>query len=208
MVFLSALGIMGGTFDPVHIGHLLAAEWVRSEFNMDKVVFIPAASPPHKDEGDMTPIEHRYRMVELAIQDNPYFEISPVEKERKGKSYTVDTIAYFRERYPDKDLYFIMGTDSLLSFPTWKKPELLVTLCSFVVVSRPGYVIPASFWEKEGLLPLLQPKLYILEMPGMDISSSEIRERIKQGKSVKYLLPREVEEYIYKHSLYRRSYDV
>lgn len=201
---MAALGIMGGTFDPVHIGHLLAAEWVRFEFNMDKVIFVPAASPPHKAGEGVTDIEHRYQMVEIAIRDNPYFGISPVEKERDGKSYTVDTMAYFRELYPGKDLYFIMGTDSLLSFSTWKNPDLLVTLCSFIVVSRPGYIIPDDFWKKEGLPSLLRKKLYVVEIPGMDISSSEIRERIKQDKSVRYLLPREVEEYIYIHKLYRR----
>lgn len=200
---MSALGIMGGTFDPVHIGHLLAAEWVRSEFAMDKVIFVPAASPPHKNAGEITSIEHRYQMVELAIKDNPYFEISPLEKERGGKSYTVDTMAYFKELYPEKDLYFIMGADSLLSFPAWKNTDLLVKLCSFIVVSRPGYVVPDRFWETKGLPALLRQKLYLVEIPGMDISSSQIRERVKRDKSIKYLLPREIEEYIYKHKLYR-----
>lgn len=200
---MPAIGIMGGTFDPPHFGHLLAAEWARFEFGLDKVIFVPAASPPHKNNRRITSAEHRYRMVQIAISDNPFFDISPVEIEREGKSYTVDTIAYFKEAYAGVDFYFIMGADSLLTLETWKNTELLVTMCNFIAVTRPGYTIPADFWKNSRLAFSLKEKLYLMEIPGMDISSSEIRGRVRKNKPIKYLLPRELEEYINDHKLYR-----
>nr|WP_296863952.1 nicotinate-nucleotide adenylyltransferase [Thermosyntropha sp.] len=202
---MQRIGIMGGTFDPIHFGHLVAAEWVRFEFALDKVIFVPAGNPPHKAGREITGAEHRYRMVEMAIKDNPYFDVSPVEKERGGKSYTIDTIAYFKSVYNGAEIFFIMGADSLLTFNTWKNIDQLIDMCRFVVVTRPGYVIEPDFWEKSGLPPIAKEKIKFIEIPGMDISSSEIRKRIKQNKPIKYLLPRELEEYIYEHRLYQEA---
>lgn len=202
---LNALGILGGTFDPVHYGHLIAAEYARHEFTLDRVLFIPAGKPPHKTSDAITAAEHRYEMLQLAIQDNPAFELSSLEFHRQAVSYTVDTVQELKPAYPGVELYFIMGADSLLHFHTWKDYQRLASLCSFIVVTRPGYSlnhhddslrqVPKQLWEN----------LYQLEIPGVDISSSDIRARITAAKPVKYLLPPAVEEYIRSNHLYTRE---
>ncbi|HWP97212.1 MAG TPA: nicotinate-nucleotide adenylyltransferase [Syntrophomonadaceae bacterium] len=203
----SSLGLIGGTFNPIHNGHLLAAEYVRCEFGLGKVLFVPSARPPHKEGVAIIPGEERCSMVKLAINDNPYFQVSTLELERPGPSYTVDTLAYYQEHYPGTTIYFIMGTDSLLLMETWKDLERLACSGRFIVVTRPGYKVdlmqpslvhlPAALWEN----------LRFLEIPGFDISSSDIRRRVAEGKSIKYLLPAQVEEYIYTRQLYSTKGD-
>lgn len=205
MAKLKALGIMGGTFDPPHYGHLLAAEWARFKYGLDKVIFVPAGIPPHKDPGQILEARHRFKMVELAIHSNPAFEISALEIERKGCSYTIDTIRYFHSRYPQAGIFFIMGADSLLIMDTWKNVPGLTQLCKFIVVTRPGYSInrdapvfadlPVSLWDN----------LEQIEIPALDISSSDIRRRVGLGQPIKYLLPPELEDYIAQNNLYREE---
>lgn len=199
---LNSLGIMGGTFDPVHYGHLIAAEYARHEFKLEQVIFMPAARPPHKEIEQVLESNHRYEMVKRAIDGNPAFTISDLEMKRTGNSYTIDTIRYYLKDYPGTAVFFIMGADSLLTMDTWKNYQTLAGLCQFIVVTRPGYVIdenepvlkklPATLWENVHFLPI----------PGLDISSSDIRERVTTGRPIKYLLPLEVEQYIRQKGLY------
>lgn len=198
-----ALGILGGTFDPIHYGHLVAAEYAAYGFHLDRVIFVPAAQPPHKDAQGVLSAEHRLAMVKLAIADNPAFELSSLEIDRSGVSYTVDTIETLSQTYPDTDIYFIMGMDSIYILDTWKDIERLVAMCRFIVVTRPAYQldrsepalqkVPETFWNQADFL----------EVPAVDISSTNLRCRVRQGQPIRYLLPPAVEQYIYNNSLYQ-----
>jgi nicotinate-nucleotide adenylyltransferase len=202
MVQKSALGIIGGTFNPIHNGHLLAAEYARCELGLEKVIFIPAARPPHKEGMDILDGETRLLMIELAIEGNPDFVVSSLELTRPGPSYTVDTLNHYQAHYPGKSIYFIMGADSLLLINTWKNVDILAEKGRFVVVTRPGYRFE---WEKDPLVSLpgvLREGLIFLEIPGIDVSSSEIRKRVRDGKSIRYMLPDKVESYIREKGLY------
>lgn len=201
----TAMGIMGGTFDPIHYGHLIAAEYARCEFNLKKVIFIPSARPPHKNNEDVLDEEHRYKMVDIAVKDNPAFQISSLEMDRKGYSYTVDTIDYFLKNYPGNDIFFIMGADSLLLLDTWKDYQRLAALCKYIVVTRPGYKLNKNDERLRRLPPELWHNFRQLQIPGLDISSSNIRKRVIEGRPIKYLLPPGVEEYILNHGLYREE---
>jgi nicotinate-nucleotide adenylyltransferase len=202
MEVIKSLGIMGGTFDPIHYGHLTAAECARFEFNLDKVLFIPSARPPHKELDLVSDCNDRYTMVRSAIADNPGFEISSLEIQRKGLSYTVDTIDYYLHKYPVTKIYFILGLDALLLINTWKEVERLVELCQFVAVTRPGYQIDPNDRYLKVLPEALRINLHLMEMPGNTISSSDIRQRVLTGKPIRYLVPSVVEEYIYCRGLY------
>jgi len=199
------LGIFGGTFDPIHYGHLIAAQYASDEFNLDKVLIVPTARPPHKEIENVEDELHRYNMVLLAVQDNPVFEVSTLEMDRKGYSYTVDTIAYCCEKHPESQLFLIIGADCLLQMYTWKDVESLVTMCNFIVVTRPGYAIKPSDKALTRLPAAIWDRLKYLEVPGFDISSSTIRERVARGKTIKYLVPPEVENYIFEKGLYRQE---
>lgn len=201
----SSLGILGGTFDPIHYGHLIAAEYASYEYDLDKVLVIPAANPPHKELEQVLDIKHRYRMVEMAIRDNPALQISSLEMNRNGYSYTVDTVDYYRSKYPGREIFFITGADSLFYMDSWKDIERLADICTFIVVTRPGYNIDRQEKVLAALPPALWNKMKQLQIPGLDISSSDIRRRISQGKPIKYLLPPEVENYIAARGLYREE---
>ncbi|MDD2511025.1 MAG: nicotinate-nucleotide adenylyltransferase [Syntrophomonas sp.] len=203
MAKIRSLGILGGTFDPIHYGHLIAAEYACHNYKLNKVLLIPAASPPHKELGQVLSAAHRYQMVEMAIKSNPRLEVSPVEVERRGLSYTVDTLAYFQGKYPEVEFFFIVGADSLFFMHSWKEPERLAELCRFIVVTRPGYKIQRSEPALSRLPDIIWDRMLQMEIPGLDISSSDIRQRVAAGKPIKYLLPPEVEEYIFKQGLYR-----
>lgn len=196
---------MGGTFDPIHYGHLIAAENSRSEFGLDRVVFIPAARPPHKEGESVLDSAHRLQMVKLALANNPAFEISTLEQERQGPSYTINTVEYYRNRFPESQIFFIMGMDSLLMFDTWRDYQRLAGLCRFIVVTRPGYAMEPDHPALGNLPQLLWDNLSLLEIPGMDISSSDIRRRVRSGSPIKYMLPSAVEGYILEHGLYREE---
>lgn len=195
------LGIMGGTFDPVHIGHLIIAEESRYRFGLDKVIFIPAAVPPHKPDQPITNKEDRFRMTALAIEDNPAFEISRIEFDRPGPSYTVDTLEELKRIYgEDTSLYLITGADTILEILTWYQPQKLIELCEIIAAVRPGYDIS----EVRNRLPQeFLDRTKLLEVPGVNISSTELRTRIVSEMPIKYLVPKAVEEYIMQNKLYR-----
>jgi len=196
------VGVFGGTFDPIHIGHLVSAEEVRVKLELERVVFVPARLPPHKLDHVVSPVEHRLTMVELAIASNPHFAVSRVDIDRSGPSYTVDTIELLRDAWgPDVEIYFIMGSDSLLDILTWHDPRRLIRLCHFAVVNRPGYQVDLD--ELDALLPGVASRVKMLNAPELDISSTDIQRRVREGLSIKYQVPEAVEAYIYEHKLYQ-----
>ncbi len=198
------IAIMGGTFDPIHYGHLVTAEAVRNEFNIELVIFIPSGNPPHKLKSDVTPNEHRYIMTTLATAANPYFHPSRIEMERSGKTYTIDTIIKLREICDKKTkIFFITGADAISQILTWKDADKLLSLCNFVAVTRPGYNNEALREHLNTVLASYKPSIHFLEVPALAISSTDIRNRVALEKPIKYLLPEEVEKYIYKYDLYK-----
>jgi nicotinate-nucleotide adenylyltransferase len=204
------LGIFGGTFDPVHYGHLLLAESCREQLALDEVWFVPAAVPPHKQQRVLTPGAQRVEMLELALGGHAAFRVSLVELERGGVNYTVETLAQVRSLDAASELYFLMGADSLRDFPTWKEPARICQLATLVVVCRAGGgANEALDWS--GLASLVSPRRLEeiqkcqVEMPRIDLSSSEIRERVAAGRSIRYRTPKAVEKYIESHGLYRRN---
>ena len=196
--------IMGGSFDPIHFGHLAAAETVRQKLNCQKVIFIPLGIPPHKKNRILSDSIHRYTMTVLATNSNPYFDVSSIELNRDGYTYTLNTIKELNEYYgKEVELLFITGADALFEIETWYKVEELLKLCSFVSVTRPGYNKSMLEQKLQYLQSKYNSKLHIIDVPGLNISSTEIRERIKTNISIKYLVPDEVEQYIFQHGLFR-----
>jgi nicotinate-nucleotide adenylyltransferase len=193
------LGIMGGTFDPVHYGHLAIAQEAKYRFDLEKVIFIPCGIPPHKKEYRVSSAEHRLKMTYLAIQDNPEFEISRLEVDRPGNTYSVETVTELQQVYPDARFFFIAGADAILELLSWKEPQRLINMCNLVAVTRPGYDI-ANLQQQIG--EELAAKITVLAVPGIDISSTEIRARVAQAAPIRYLLPENVREYIEKEKLY------
>lgn len=195
------LGIAGGTFDPIHIGHLIIAEVARQECHLDKVLFIPTGVPPHKRGYTVTPAIHRYEMVRMAIMDNPYFDISDIEVKREGFTYTVDTLRELKRIYPENvEFFFIIGSDTLPEVKGWREASQVVKYCHFLVYTRPGYEVVER--EVQFLRETMGASVYTVQGPLLDISSTYIRERIRQGKSIRYLVPLAVEEYIRNNRLY------
>jgi nicotinate-nucleotide adenylyltransferase len=195
---------MGGTFDPIHQGHLVTAEAIRTGFNLDKVVFVPSGQPPHKADKRITPKERRFIMTEMATVTNPYFEVSEAELNRTGFSYSADTVGYFRSQMDeDSELFFITGADAIMEILTWKKLDELFAFCTLIAATRPGFRSEtiAERLEKQ-LKQEFMKKIITIEVPAMAISSTDIRERVAGGRSIKYLLPETVEQYIYKQGLY------
>lgn len=195
------VAIMGGTFNPIHNGHLVAAEAVRQELDIDKVVFIPTGNPPHKQSNPFYN-EHRYLMTVLATVTNPQFEVSRLELDRDGMTYAIDTVKEMKEMYHDCKLYYITGADAIAQILTWKEPEELLSLCEFVAVTRPGYDKSALKSTINNLKENYQGRIISLEIPALSISSTDIRNRIFAKKTIKYLVPQAVEEYILKTGLY------
>jgi len=193
---------MGGTFDPVHRGHLAIAEEAYRFLNLHQVIFVPAGQPYFKNLLEISPAEDRVKMLRLAIQKVPYFKLSLVEVQRKGPSYTVDTLALLKEASRGRDeLYFIMGWDSLQALPKWKDPDKILSLCIIVAAPRPGFPKP-DLQELERELPGIARKTIFLEKPVLDISSTQIRERVRAGLTIEELVPVEVAKYIRAKGLY------
>lgn len=182
------IGILGGTFDPPHLGHLLIANEVLTQLELDEVKFMPNKMPPHKE--DLSDENDRLQMVQLAIADHPLFSIEDIELHREGLSYTYDTMLILTKRYPDNDYYFIIGADMVEYLPQWYKIDELVKLVRFVGTARPNFEVDTNY------------PVELVDVPQVDISSSMIRERVKAGRSIKYLLPDPVIQYIEENQLY------
>ncbi len=212
------LGLFGGTFNPVHYGHLRSAEEILEEFELEQVVFIPSADPPHKKKEGLLPASWRLKMLHLAIGDNPRFSLSEVEMNRPGKSYSIETLTHFRkEAGPQTQLYFILGLDAFKEIATWKEYASLFELCHFIIMTRPGFekkfspdLLPVElagkFCYDEGQRGLVHRSgflLYPKEITALDISATKIRENLRAGRSIKYLLPPAVEAFIYQNQLYQ-----
>lgn len=196
------IGVIGGTFDPIHNGHLVVAEEVRTRLDLTDILFVPAGQPWLKMDSPVSPGEHRVGMVRLAIADKPHFKLSTMEIERPGATYTVDTIAELQAQLgAENDLFFILGWDSLAELPQWKEPSRLITMCHLVAVPRPGYPRP-DLKALEALIPGLSQRVILMGKPEIDISASEIRARVTHGLSISHLVPEPVESYIKQHKLY------
>lgn len=197
------VGILGGTFDPIHHGHLVAAQEVHYRLKLDKVYFIPAGHPPHKPRKMITDPEQRVEMVRLALGQHQEFEISRIDVDRAGPSYTVETLELLKQAWPETQLHFIMGMDSLSDFLTWQAPERIIALTRLAVVSRPHY--DANLQSLENALPHLVESIDWVPMPWLEISSSDLQRRVREGAPIHYLVPPVIESYIQEHNLYRES---
>lgn len=196
------LGIMGGTFDPIHYGHLVAAEMARNEFALERVVFIPTGAPPHKKGRKIASPESRYDMVSLAIADNELFEVSRIEIDRNGLTYTVDTLRMMQEQYADYELYFITGADAFREIFTWRNPNEVLELTQFIGASRPGFDARVFLNQLQQEHPEFYQRMHSLEVPALAISSTDIRLRVEKGQSIRYLLPEPVRLFIKEKGLY------
>lgn len=195
------IGVLGGTFDPPHYGHLALAETARVQIGLNQVLFVPAGTPPHKLGSLPSPTTHRIALVEAAIADNPAFRLSRVDLDRPGPHYTVDTLALLREIYADAELYFLMGSDSLAEFLSWRDPAGIVRQAILAVMERPGWVADIDALQRA--IPGIRDRILWLDAPRLDISASDLRRRVRVGLPIRYLVPPAVEAYIREHGLYQ-----
>jgi len=194
---VARLGIMGGVFDPIHYGHLFTAEEARINYQLDKVIFVPCHKPVHKHRENISKAKDRLIMVRLAVKDNPFFEVSEIELQRTGFSYSIDTVKEIMKKYDNNiKIFFITGADAFLEFGSWHKSEELIQLCEFVAATRPGY-------DLNKLDEKFKKIIHIMKNPSLAISSTDIRKRILESRNVKYLLPEEVINYIQLHDIYQ-----
>jgi len=191
------IGILGGTFDPPHFGHLVLAQEISEKLKLNRVIFIPSAVPPHKTENEVSSAKHRFEMIKLAIKGNKLFSVSDIELKREGPSYTVNTIKELKKIYAKAELFFLTGSDILEEILSWKDPQEIYRSIKIVIGLRPGFdeIDPNNQFAQ---------KSQIIEITSLDISSTLIKDKIKKGESIRYLVPRKVEEYIRKKKLYRR----
>ncbi len=204
------VGILGGTFDPVHYGHLVIAEEVYAALQLAEVVFVPSGQPPHKTNVEITAAEHRLKMLELAIASNPHFTISRVDLDRPGPSYTVDMLQLLRRQWGEHTaIYFIIGRDSLEDLLSWHDSSgILEQLTHLVAVRRPGYSESEAFYDSlEARLSGIKQRLLIVETPRFNISATDLRQRVAEGRPIKYQTPESVESYIVQYGLYRTKLD-
>ena len=201
-MFQRKIGILGGTFDPIHVGHLIVAQITREIFELDSVMFVPCAIPPHKRVDELCTANHRLAMTQLATEWNTAFEVSDIEIQRSGKSYAIDTVQILNIDHPGAEIFFIIGSDTLKQLHTWRNIYALLPLCRFITFSRPGHddMSPESLNLDEPWPRRLLGDVIVGQH--MDISSAGIRYRIDEGLSIKYLVPPEVERYIAEHNLY------
>jgi nicotinate-nucleotide adenylyltransferase len=203
---LRHVGLLGGTFDPIHYGHLVIAEEVRTVLHLAEMVFVPAGHPPHKPGRIVTEAQHRLAMLELAIASNPHFTISLVDLERPGPSYTVETLQVLRQQWGAQTaIYFVIGGDSLEDLLAWYDPAgILQQLTALVAVQRPGYEEAAGYRDTlEARLPGIKQRLIMVQAPQLDISATDLRRRVAEGRPIKYQTPEAVERYIIEYGLYR-----
>ena len=195
------IGVFGGTFDPPHIGHLVLADEARSALNLKKVLWVVTGEPPHKPDRRIIPAEHRLRMVELAIQNDPAFELSRLEVDRPGPHFAVDTLAQLAADRPNDERAYVMGKDSLRDLPSWNSPERFIELAdALIVLNRPDVEVDLA--QLDALLPGLANKVRLIAVPLVDVASRDIRQRVASGRPYRYLVARLVADYILKHDLY------
>jgi len=197
------LGVFGGTFDPVHVGHLILAELCREQARLDQVLFVPAARPPHKAETDLTSFDKRVEMLNLALSGNPAFRVEEMEKNRPGPSYTVDTLTELRGRDAQSEFFLLIGADTLHDLSTWREPARILSMATLIVVPRPGWPILDAEKIRHGLRLEQAPTFLPVQMPQLEIASRELRRRVQQGQSIRYQVPRAVEAYIEDKGLYK-----
>ena len=196
------IGILGGTFDPIHAGHLIVAEEVRTQMGLKEVIFVPTGHPWLRVTNPVSAAERRVEMVRLAMADKSYFKLSTIEVERPGQTYTVDTLAEFQKRFADEvELFFILGRGSFAEFHLWREPERIVQLCRLVVVPRPSVPDP-DMKKLEAKIPGISKQVVFMDKPRIDISATQIRDRLARGLSIQHLVPEVVENYIKEQRLY------
>ncbi|HEV2073649.1 MAG TPA: nicotinate-nucleotide adenylyltransferase [Thermomicrobiales bacterium] len=193
------LGILGGTFDPIHIGHLIIASYASEAIGLGRVLFMPAQTPPHKSRGDISPAEHRVAMVNLAIAGDDRLELSDFDLRSDGPSFTSDLLARVHREHPSEELFFIAGADSLRDFPTWNEPQVILKHAHLAIASRPGTVVTDAMLAA---VPDLRNRSTLFESPLIEVSSSGIRDRVRKGAAIRYLVPDEVQRYIRDRRLY------
>jgi nicotinate-nucleotide adenylyltransferase len=198
-------GVFGGTFDPIHLGHLAAARAIRTTLKLDKVIFVPAGQPWMKAGTPVSPVKDRVEMVRLAVARRKAFELSTIETDRPGPSYAVDTMDTLRRQLGSgSDLFFLLGSDALMDIAKWREPQRLIQLCRLVAFARPGFRLPV-LGDLEAAVPGVSQRVIFVEVPQRDIRAIAIRQRIAEGRSIQRLVPRAVERYILEHGLYRAA---
>lgn len=204
---IKRIGVMGGTFDPIHTGHLVTAEEAWRQFELDQVLFVPSGHPPHKEERKSLEPENRYLMTVIATATNPHFAVSRMEIDRPGPSYTIDTVKEIHRLYgKNTDVFFITGADAILEILTWKEPEKVLQECTFIAATRPGYDLKRledSLPEVEKARHSTDPRVLVMEIPALAISSTDIRRRVRERQPIRYLVPEGVAEFIEKNGFYR-----
>lgn len=204
---LKRIGVMGGTFDPIHNGHLVTAEEAWKQFGLDQVLFVPSGQPPHKEDRKNLDSEDRYLMAVIATATNPHFKVSRMEIDRPGPSYTIDTVKELHRIYgKNTEVFFITGADAILEILTWKQPERVLKEATFIAATRPGYDLKRleeSLPEAEKERHATDPRVLVMEIPALAISSTDIRMRVKEGRPITYLVPEGVSEFIEKNGFYR-----
>ncbi|NLK74867.1 MAG: nicotinate-nucleotide adenylyltransferase [Clostridiales bacterium] len=199
---MTKVGIMGGTFNPIHFGHLILAETAYEEIGLDRILFMPSKNPPHKDSTEVISEEHRLKMVELAVQGNPHFQLSTIELDREGTTYTVDTLAQLTKENPNTDYYFILGADSLIKLETWKNCQGVLDLCTVVVAGRDDLKTEDIQLKIQYYKDKYGARIITLNMQSYELSSGFLRDRISKGKSIQYYVPEKVKDYILSNFLY------
>ena len=194
------VGLFGGTFDPVHHGHMIAAAELRFALKLDRVALVPNSSPPHKPGVPVSSAVHRLAMLRLAIQGVPWLELDPIELEREGPSYTVDTVSELASRYPSTTFVFLMGEDSLRDLPTWREPDRIVELAELGVATRPGVAVNLD--DLYARIPGARGRVAVVEIPDVSIASRELRRRVAEGRPISFQVPRLVERYVIENQLY------
>ncbi len=199
------LGIYGGSFDPIHVGHLLLAETCRETCSLDQVWFLPCGQPPHKPAGTLTPGKLRAEMLEFAVAGDPRFGVCRIELERLSPSYTVETLQQLRDQDSSRELFFLMGADSLADLPMWREPRKILELATVVAVNRGQRAPPDLSALERQLGPIVRERVQLVTMPAVDIAATDLRERVRTGHSLRFRVPRAVEEYIRHNGLYREA---
>lgn len=202
---MKKIGIMGGTFNPIHYGHLFLAENAYEQIGFDKVLFMPSKNPPHKAKPEEVTEQQRVEMVSIAIADNPHFELSTLELHREGLTYTADTLTLMKQKNPEDEYYFIIGADSLFMMQDWKDPQTIFNLCTVVVAGRDNVEAEKMMEQSQYLKRIYNANILMIHMPTIQIASAVIRERIAENKSIRYYVPDNVMEYIHRSNLYSET---